>query len=142
MIARSSRQPGESEHVAKGLARWRPVPAVLLAGALAVGAAGCGPSHAAATVKNCGTAKTAANVPVKIEITKGRVSCADALSVEHDYTGAILAGKEPGNGGGGPVKINGWRCQGFATPEVLKTGKASRCTRDGTEILAILPPPS
>lgn len=120
----------------------RLAPSAVLAAGLAFAAAGCGPSHAAATVRQCGTAKTAANVPVKIEVIRGQVSCADAMTVEHAYTKAILDGQEPGNGGGGPVQVSGWRCQGFPTPEVLKTGKASRCTRSGTEILAILPPPS
>ena len=57
------------------------------------------------------------------------------------YARAIRSGLAPGNGGGGPVKIKGWTCQGFATPVVLQTGKASKCARDGVEILEILPPP-
>jgi hypothetical protein len=118
--------------------------------AAAVAVAGCGHSAAApaaaasagpkATI--CGTARTVANVPVKVEVTKGKVKCHAALTVERDYTKAIAAGKAPGNGGGGPLTIKGWKCQGFATPRVLKTGWASQCVRSGTQILAILPPPS
>ena len=122
---------------------------LLLLGAMLALATGCshaaaphpsGSTSAKATVAKCGTAKTAANVPVDVEIVRGRTTCAAALAVERGYAKAIQSGKEPGNGGGGPVKINGWTCQGFATPTVLATGKTSRCTRSGTEILAILRP--
>ena len=113
---------------------------VLIALLLAVAVA-C--SRAPATTKPkataCGTAKTAADVPIHIEVTSGHVSCATALSIERKYAEAIRSGLAPGNGGGGPVKVNGWTCQGYATPVVLHTGKASRCVKDGTAILAILP---
>jgi hypothetical protein len=62
--------------------------------------------------------------------------------VERAYARLIAAGKAPGNGGGGPVHILGWTCQGFPTPVVLKTGRASKCVQGGEEILAILPPPA
>lgn len=105
--------------------------------------AGCGHSAAAKTsITRCGTTRTAANVPVKVEITHGVESCQEAMSVEHRYSEEVAKGKAPGNGGGGPINIGGWKCQGFPTPEVLKTGKASKCVRGDTEILAILPPPS
>jgi hypothetical protein len=113
-------------------------------------AAGCGhpapagPAKAAAAAPRaiaCGTAKTPANVPVKVEITKGSVTCATALAVEHAYTAAVAAGKAPGNGGGGPVNISGWQCEGFTTPVMLQTGDVSKCLRDGSEILTLLPPP-
>ncbi len=121
---------------------------VLAAGALAALAAGCGPaspstgngSAAKATVVKCGTSKTAANVPVNIEVVKGHASCGVALTIEQDYAKAIRSGLAPGNGGGGPLKVKGWTCQGFSTPTVLSTGKASECVRAGTKILAILPP--
>jgi hypothetical protein len=131
----------------------RPAVAVLAtglaAGTMAVLAVGCGPTSPSnsgnspapnATVVKCGTAKTAANVPVNIEVVKGRASCGTALKVEQDYAKAIRSGLAPGNGGGGPLKVKGWTCQGFATPTVLSTGKASECVRAGTKILAILPP--
>ncbi len=91
---------------------------------------------------SCGRSKTAADVPVDIEIARGNVPCGTALSVEQQYAVAIRSGKAPGNGGGGPVRVSGWTCEGFATPVVLKTGKASRCVKDGEEILAVLPLPS
>src|SRR5580704_8238946 len=99
-------------------------PAVLLRvapfAAAAALAAGCGhsapasPAGVAAVPKSvaCGTARTPANVPVKVEITKGNVTCAAALAVEHAYTAAVAAGKAPGNGGGGPVEVRGWQCEG------------------------------
>ena len=52
------------------------------------------------------------------------------------------SGKVPGNGGGAPVEINGWVCQGFSTPKVLATGQTSACRKAGQEILAVLPSPS
>lgn len=127
--------------------------AVLRAAALAIlvtaAAAGCTKSHAAGPtsptpaasyVRSCGTARTAASVPVKVEVAKGSISCGTAKAVELAYAKAIRSGLAPGNGGGGPVKVMGWTCQGFATPIVLQTGKASKCTRDASEILEILPP--
>lgn len=113
-----------------------------LASALALSAC----SHPAGTSgaqarKQCGTSRSAANVPIAVEIDRGSVSCTTAMQVEKDYAQAIDEGKAPGNGGGGPVHVNGWVCQGFPTPKVLKTGEASMCTRDGTEILATLSTP-
>jgi hypothetical protein len=108
-------------------------------------AAGC--SHPAAkttathTATLCGTTRTVAGVPVKVEVARGKIACPAAVTVERDYTKAIAAGRAPGNGGGGPVKISGWMCRGFPTPKVLQTGWASQCVRGATEILAILPPP-
>jgi hypothetical protein len=122
----------------------------LLVTAAGLAAAACGPSgHQAAgggthqpAVTQCGMARTPANVPVKVEITKGQVGCSAAMSVEHQYRKAILDGKGPGAGGSGPVNVGGWQCRVFPTPQVLKTGWASRCTRSGAEILAVLPAPS
>ncbi|HYS30640.1 MAG TPA: hypothetical protein VEM58_00100 [Streptosporangiaceae bacterium] len=115
-------------------------------------AAGCstghaGPGAAASSaartyVTSCGPARTSADVPVTVEVASGHISCGTAKAVELAYAKAIRSGLEPGNGGGGPVKIMRWTCQGFATPVVLHTGKASKCTRGRDEILEILLPPS
>ena len=121
----------------------------LAAGVLAL-AAGCGsPSGPAAnsagapgTATPCGMTRTAANVPVTIQVAHGQVACTTALTVERDYARFIAAGKAPGNGGGGPVHIEGWTCEGFPTPIVLKTGQASKCVQGDVEILAILPAPA
>jgi hypothetical protein len=119
---------------------------VLLAAAAAL-VAGCGHSAPPAAAKAashpatpCGSAKTPANVPVKIEVAKGKVACADALTIERAYTSAVAQGRAPGNGRG-PVQVSGWKCQAFTTPVSLKTGDVSACYRNGTEILAVLPPP-
>ncbi len=116
--------------------------ATLLTG-LAGLVAGCSSAshqvNAGPKVTACGSSRTAANVPIHVEVTKGHVACGTALSVERKYARAIRSGRAPGNGGGGPVKVNGWTCQGYTTPVVLRTGKASRCTEGSNEILAILP---
>src|SRR5215510_4787157 len=86
----------------------------------------------------CGRARTAAGVPVDVEIV-GQASCHTAMTVERAYSRALASGKVPGNGGGAPVTIQGWICQGYDTPEVLATGRASACRKHGSRILAFLP---
>jgi hypothetical protein len=103
---------------------------------------GAAPKDTSAAMTACGETKTAANVPVDIQIAHGQVSCSAALAIERAYAKAIQSGKVPGTGGGAPVHVQGWTCQGFATPVVLKTGQASKCTDGSTEILAILPAPA
>jgi hypothetical protein len=73
---------------------------------------GAAPKDTSAAMTACGETKTAANVPVDIQIAHGQVSCSAALAIER------------------------------ATPVVLKTGQASKCTDGSTEILAILPAPA
>ncbi len=136
MQVRGARSPS---HRAAGT---QPLMALLIVGTLAL--AGCGqaarPKTASST--DCGTTRTAANVPVEVAVDQGQVSCTVALTVEHDYARAIVAGKVQGNGGGAPVLVDGWKCQGYPTPELLKTGKASKCVKAGAEILAILKTPA
>jgi hypothetical protein len=109
--------------------------------AFGLGLGACG--HAAATPvsdagKQCGTSRSAANVPLNIEVARGYVTCTSALTIEREYAQAIDEGKAPGNGGGGPVPVSGWTCSGFPTPQVIKTGEASKCVKGSTEIMAIL----
>src|SRR5215831_16976953 len=78
----------------------------------------------------CGRARTAAVVPVDVEIV-GKASCHAAMTVERDYSRALASGKVPGNGGGAPVTIRGWVCPGFTTPTVLSTGHTSACRKAG-----------
>jgi hypothetical protein len=141
---------------AKACDRLRPATAWAVPAAVALLVAGCSGSGAPAAERSpakgsqvaaahpvtCGTTRTAANVPVHIQIKRGHVSCATALTVERDYATAILHGKAPGNGGGGPVSVKGWTCEGFSTPQVLRTGQASKCVEGRREILAILPAPA
>ena len=96
----------------------------------------------AATGHRCGTGKTAAGVPVLVEIGKGPVGCPTALKIERDYAAALASGHAPGNGGGGPVPVKGWVCQGYNTPEILRTGDTSRCSRGQGEVVAVLQMPS
>lgn len=104
-------------------------------------AAASSPAAARPAGRPCGSTRTAAGVKVLIMVERGQVACSVAQSVEQAYTAAIASGKVPGNGGGAPVTVQGWVCQGFNTPEVLRTGNASRCTRNGSQIMAVLPSP-
>ena len=87
---------------------------------------------------SCGTTKTAADVPVLIKVAKGTVDCGTALRIENEYAAKIRNGQVPGNGGGAPVKVSGWTCQGYNTPEVISTGNASQCHTASAAILAVL----
>jgi hypothetical protein len=121
--------------------------AVLAASALpgcAKGSEGAQPGGGAnpSSATRCGRAHTAAGVPVEIEVQHGPVTCQTAMGIERQYARELASGKVPGNGGGAPVNIRGWVCQGFNTPHVLATGEASACKKNGTQILAVLPSPS
>ena len=102
---------------------------------------GCSPGQAT-TGANCGSTHTAAGVPVVIKVAKGPVNCKTAMQVENEYAARIRDGQVPGNGGGAPVAVSGWTCQGYNTPEVLSTGNASQCHSGGTTILAVLAVPN
>jgi hypothetical protein len=128
-----------------------PWPAALAVALIAVAAAGCaagstpggGPASAGSTGSSvpmtpCGTTRTAAGVPVNIEIEHGTVPCPSALAVERQYARALATGKVPGNGGGAPAKVQGWVCRGFTTPQVLATGNTSTCSKGGAQIVAVL----
>ena len=106
--------------------------------------AGCGSAAAAAAGPgaSCGTTRTAANVPVIIKVTRGTVNCGTALQVENEYAAKIRAGQVQGNGGGAPVAVSGWTCQGYPTPVVLRTGDASQCHTSNAAIAAVLPVPT
>ena len=99
-------------------------------------------SGAVGTGTTCGTTRTAANVPVVIKVTKGTVVCGTAMHIEDEYAAKIRAGQVQGNGGGAPVTVSGWTCQGYATPQVLSTGNASQCHTSSAAILAVLPVPT
>ena len=111
--------------------------AVLLAGCS--GGPGAGVSGVGAT---CGATRTAANVPVVIKVAAGTVNCGTALKVEEEYAAMIRAGQVQGTGGGAPVTVNGWTCQGYNTPEMLRTGNASQCHTGTATIRAVLPVPT
>ena len=93
----------------------------------------------AGTAAACGNTQTAAGVPVIIKVAKGSVNCKAAMRVENEYAAKIKAGQVVGNGGGAPVVVSGWTCQGYNTPEVLSTGNASQCHTGSATILAVLP---
>jgi hypothetical protein len=100
------------------------------------------PPAPTATGRKCGTGKTAAGVPVVVEVGRGSVGCRTAMTIERAYAAALASGRAPGNGGGGPVSIKGWVCEGFDTPEILRTGDASKCSKGPAEILAVLAMPA
>jgi hypothetical protein len=108
----------------------------LLAGCASATAAGAGPGA------SCGTTRTAANVPVIIKVAEGTVNCRTALRVEDEYAAKIRAGHVQGNGGGAPVAVSGWTCQGYPAPEVLSTGNASQCHAGSAAIVAVLRVPA
>jgi hypothetical protein len=115
---------------------------VWVAGLLA-GGAGCSSaahSDVAAAGATCGSTRTAVDVPVLIKVSKGTVNCAAAMRVENEYAAKVRSGQVPGNGGGAPVKVSGWTCQGYSTPELLSTGIASQCHEGSAAIIAVLPP--
>lgn len=117
---------------------WSPCLAgMALVSALTLTACGHG-GTGATTPRRCGTGRTPINAPVTISVNSRQVSCGTAMSVDVDYGKAVRAGKAPGNGGGGPVKVDGWTCSGFPTPEVLRTGNAFKCVKQDMEILATL----
>jgi hypothetical protein len=115
----------------------------LAAGGVVLLAGGAGCSTAGAGVgATCGTTRTAADVPVVIKVTEGTVSCGTAMQVENEYAAKIRAGQVRGNGGGAPVAVSGWTCQGYPTTEVLSTGNASQCHTGSAAIVAVLPVPT
>ena len=110
---------------------------------LGVAAAGCSSAPApGATGTSCGNTRTAVNVPVVIMVARGTVNCGVALRVEAGYAAAIKAGDLRGNGGGAPVAVDGWTCQAYATPDVLRTGDASECHTASAEVVEVLSLPS
>lgn len=122
---------------------------VMLTGCGAHGSAGSAPASPVAqsatpmpSGRPCGTAKTAAGVPIHVQVVRGTLSCPAALKLQRAYAAEVASGKAPGNGGGGPITVSGWVCVGFDTPEILRTGDTSKCTRHGAEIAAVLPSPS
>jgi hypothetical protein len=119
--------------------------AVLLAGGMVV-LAGCSSGGAGTSVAGagatCGTTHTAAGVPVVITVARGSVNCGMALKVEDEYAATIRAGHVQGTGGGAPVTVSGWTCQGYNTPQMLRTGDVSQCHTSTAAILAVLPVPT
>jgi hypothetical protein len=113
-----------------------------LLGTCGLAACSSGPPSPGATGTSCGTTRTAANVPVDIKVAKGTVNCATVLRVERSYATMIADGDVQGTGGGAPVTIGGWTCQGYATPEVLRTRDASECHTASAEVVAVLAEPS
>jgi hypothetical protein len=125
----------------------RRLAALAAAGASLAGVAACSASaHTApppgATGSTCGTTRTGANVPVVIKVTKGTASCPAVMRVESGYATLIKEGRLPGNGGGAPVNVSGWTCQGYPTPQVLRTGNASECHTASAEVVAVVELPS
>ncbi len=128
-------------------ARWRSAAvggavtlaiAVVLAGCASGGSGGSG----AASGPSCGNMRTAVNVPVVIHVAKGTVACAAALRVEQGYAAMIKDGDVRGNGGGAPVTVDGWTCQGYSTTQALQTGDTSECHKANAEVVAVLAVPS
>jgi len=117
--------------------------AVLAVLAAAAVLAGCSSGGSATTSgASCGSMRTAVNVPVVIQVAKGNVDCAAALRVERGYAEMIKKGDVTGNGGGAPVTVDGWTCQGYTTTEAIWTGNTSECHTAKAEVVAVLAVPS
>jgi hypothetical protein len=58
----------------------------------------------------CGTVKSASDVSGTVMVRRGQVDCAAMRQVLTVYYGDLASGRAPGNGGGGPVVVQGWRC--------------------------------
>jgi hypothetical protein len=114
--------------------------AALIAGAALAGCSSAASSTTSAA--SCGNMRTAVNVPVVIQVAKGDVDCAAALRVERGYAEMIKRGDIRGNGGGAPVTVDGWTCQGYSTTEALRTGNTSECHTAKAEVVAVLAVPS
>jgi hypothetical protein len=128
----------QGSRVARVLGRLAAGAALLASGMGAVAGCGSSASPGAGPGTSCGTTHTAAGVPVIVKVAQGTVNCATAIRVENDYAAIIRAGQIRGNGGGAPVVVNGWTCQGYPTPEVLSTGNASRCHTGSAAVVAVL----
>jgi hypothetical protein len=81
-------------------------------------------------------------VPVIVKVTKGSVDCATAMRVQASYAALVKHGALQGNGGGAPLAVRGWTCQGYPTPQVLATGAASECHTASAELVAVLALPA
>jgi hypothetical protein len=92
--------------------------------------------------KACGSTRTGAGVPVIVKVTKGSVDCVTAMRVQASYSALIKSGDLKGNGGGAPLSVSGWTCQGYPTPQVLATGVASQCHTATAELDAVLAVPA
>src|SRR5260370_10199618 len=83
--------------------------------------AGCGTHSSPAAIQAgaptsgtpCGMTRTAANVPVNIQVARGQGSCATALTVARAYARAVSAGQSPGKGGGRPALFKCKHVQGI-----------------------------
>ena len=52
----------------------------------------------------------------------------------------LTAGGKSGHGA--PVTVDGWTCDAYPTPQVLRTGDASECHTASAEVVAVLSLPS
>jgi hypothetical protein len=80
----------------------------------------------------CGTVTTAAGLPATARIVRGTLACATVTRVFTDYYTALARGQAPGNGGGGPVPVDGWTCQSAPA----QAAPVSTCDNNGSEITA------
>jgi hypothetical protein len=143
-VARGPGSPGARITAVAAAAGGILVVGLLIAGCGSSGGGPHGPvaapsvSQLAPPRVTCGTSRTAANVPVVVEVEKGSTSCQEAMRIQTGYTGLVRSGKVGGNGGGAPVRVDGWTCQGTDTTTTVQTGEASECHEGTTEIVAVL----
>jgi hypothetical protein len=113
----------------------------LTAGLIAGLIAGCAASGTttAKAAAACGHTLTAVNIAVMIKIGRGPVTCPTAMTVENSYAAMVRSGELRGNGGGAPVSVHGWTCQGYTSAEIAQNDRVSVCAKGDEEIFAWLP---
>ena len=117
------------------------VAGALIAGLTAGLIAGCAASGTATpdAAATCGHTLTAVNIAVMIKIGRGPVTCPTAMTVENSYSAVVRSGELRGNGGGAPVSVHGWTCQGYTSAEIAQNNRVSVCAKGDEEIFAWLP---
>lgn len=58
----------------------------------------------------CGVVTMPGGDRFRLTVHKGKVDCAQARKVFKTYLTKLRRGEAPGNGGGGPVHVQGWTC--------------------------------
>lgn len=103
---------------------------------------GCGssgkskPGRTTAAAAECGKVDTAGGVSAYLKVTRGSVSCGEAVSIYKAFFAEIAAGKAPGQGSGGGLPVQGWSCVIHPPDQIRQNGRGADCTKGGTTVTA------